>query len=140
LWRESDELLITTLTLGEIPARAGIVDLLDRLPDELLMLDGHGYAAFLMARAALRTIVVAASSADVRSPIGGWPRPDDQNALWAIRRLLVNCQNEPRLSSGRLALKYTLRSRWENKRCLSTQLLKVGYAIARNMTSTSPKL
>jgi transposase len=33
LWRESDELLITTLILGEIPARAGIVDLLDRLPD-----------------------------------------------------------------------------------------------------------
>ena len=79
------------LELGRVPALAGIVDLLDRLPDELLTLDDRGYAVFVVARGALRHTVNTFSS----SGMIGWPRPGDHNALWSIRGFLPDCPDEP---------------------------------------------
>jgi hypothetical protein len=46
----------------QVFALSGVVELLDRLPDELLIFDEQAFAMFLVARAALRQMVRASAT------------------------------------------------------------------------------
>jgi hypothetical protein len=88
----------TSVLFSQTPALAGIVDLLDKLPDELLTLDDSEFATFVICRTALRHVVLISSAVD-RDALA-WPRPGDRNALSAIRELLLKCRDEPPLDAA----------------------------------------
>jgi hypothetical protein len=76
----------------------GIVDLLDKLPDELLTIDQQKYGDFLLASAALRheVEVFSTSTKEIRA----WPRPSDRNALCFVRHVLSSCPDEAPVSGS----------------------------------------
>jgi hypothetical protein len=91
----------------QVFALSGVVELLDRLPDELLIFDEQAFAMFLVARAALRQMVRASATRPV-----AWPHFDDQNALWAIRKLIAHCPDEPPLATGSKELAFIDDEEW----------------------------
>ncbi len=70
---------------------AGLVDLLDSLPDGLLAVSRSDYARFIIARAGLRHAVSASMSAYLPRP---WPVVREMNAVAVVRNILVKCPDE----------------------------------------------
>jgi hypothetical protein len=88
----------SNIRFAEASNLAGIVDLLDRLPNELLTLEQNKYADFLSACGALRHEVKAFSSGTKEIRI--WPRPGDCNALCFVRHALSSCPDEAPVSGS----------------------------------------
>jgi hypothetical protein len=88
----------SNIRFAEASNLAGIVDLLDRLPNELLTLVQNKYADFLSACGALRHEVKAFSSGTKEIRI--WPRPGDCNALCFVRHALSSCPDEAPVSES----------------------------------------
>lgn len=97
-WAKQADLDKSNLRFAEASTLSGIVDLLDRLPDELLTLDQNKYADFLLAGAALRHEVQAFSTGT--KELRFWPRPGDRNALCFVRYALSGCPDEAAVSGS----------------------------------------
>ena len=90
----------SNIRFAEASNLAGIVDLLDRLPNELLTLDQNKYADFLSACGALRHEVKAFSSGTKEIRI--WPRPGDlQCTLFRPTRSFVLSGRNARIRKQR---------------------------------------
>jgi hypothetical protein len=100
-WAKRDDYIQSptpTIRYSEGSTLSGIVDLLDKLPEELLTLDQNKYADFLLASAALRheVEVFSTGTKEIRS----WPRPSDRNALCFVRHVLSSCPDEAPVSGS----------------------------------------
>jgi hypothetical protein len=95
---QADRPQSTTIHFFEASTLSGIVDLLDKLPDELLTLDQKQYANFLLARAALRHEVEVFSTGT--KELRFWPRPGDRDALCFVRHVLACCTDEAPVSGS----------------------------------------
>ena len=106
----------------DLRALAGIVNLLDRLPDELLTVDEAKFATFVAARESLRFEVTAIPpSTSGRA----WPRQGGCHVLCALRKLLAECPDEPLPAAGSDELAFIDDKEWRG-----TLLSDLGYVEA----------
>ena len=77
-------------------AVAGLLELIDQLPGELLVLDGEHYAEFIMAVAALRNMHLTWQSADrdIRRVAFGTPPKMRAHPVTIVREALSRCPDE----------------------------------------------
>jgi len=94
LWPSSRDL--NNLHRGQAGQLSGLVNLVDQIPNELLVMDAATYALFVCGRAHIsQKLATWVSVPDRGNELGQMPGPTPKNPVTEIRDALAKCRDEP---------------------------------------------